>query len=91
MFKILMLTAALVLAKAPEKTVVKVNGMVCSFCAQGIKKTFHKMEPIADVQVDLDHKLVTLRTKDGQTLPDAEIQRAINDAGYDVLKIERKE
>src|SRR5262245_17430517 len=73
-----------------EEITVTVKGMVCSFCAQGIKKTFSKNEDIKDVKVDLDKKLVTIQTKDGASVGDDQITKTINDAGYDVLSIQRK-
>jgi copper chaperone CopZ len=63
--------------------------MVCSFCAQGIKKTFGRKESVKDVAVDLDTKVVTITTKDDASLPDTEIRESIVDAGYEVVKIER--
>lgn len=72
-----------------ERISVSVKGMVCSFCAQGIKKTFGRKESVKDVAVDLDTKVVTITTKDDASLPDAEIRESIVDAGYEVVKIER--
>lgn len=72
-----------------DQITVTVKGMVCSFCAQGIKKTFGKNENVKNVDVDLDKKIVKVETQPGKTIKDADIVRTINDAGYDVLKIER--
>ncbi|MBN8548937.1 MAG: heavy-metal-associated domain-containing protein [Deltaproteobacteria bacterium] len=72
-----------------EDITVTVKGMVCSFCAQGIKKTFGKNVGVAEVEVDLEHKRVSLKVRQGATLSDESITTTINDAGYDVLKIER--
>ena len=72
-----------------EEVTATVKGMVCSFCAQGIKKTFGKNESVEKVDVDLDKKLVQLKVKEGHTLSDEVITKAIKDAGYDVVKIER--
>jgi copper chaperone CopZ len=72
-----------------EEITVTVKGMVCSFCAQGIKKTFSKNENVTDINVDLDNKLVKLKTKDGTTLEDGELREKITDAGYEVISIER--
>ena len=69
---------------------IAVKGMVCSFCAQGIKKTFLRKDGVESVDVDLDKKIVTIKTKQGTTLPDAEVKESIVDAGYEVLSIERK-
>jgi len=72
-----------------EDVKISVKGMVCSFCAQGIRKTLGNEQAVEDVKVDLDKKLVTITVKDGKTLTDEEIQRLIQEAGYDVLSIER--
>jgi copper chaperone CopZ len=85
----LVLTAVPLTAAAEEITAT-VKGMVCSFCAQGIKKTFGKNEHVEKVEVDLDNKLVKLKVKEGHVLTDEVITKAIADAGYDVLKIERE-
>ena len=67
---------------------VTVNGMVCSFCAQGIEKRLSKMGATKDVFVDLKKKTVAVEAKDGQTLDSKAISAEIVDAGYDVVKIE---
>jgi copper chaperone CopZ len=67
---------------------VTVNGMVCSFCAQGIEKRISKMGATKDVLVDLKKKTVAVEAKDGQTLDAKAISAEIVDAGYDVVKIE---
>ena len=68
---------------------VKVKGMVCSFCAQGIKKKFSGESAIQSVDVNLDDKWVKLNFKDGQSLNDDKIKSLITDAGYNVESIER--
>ena len=73
-----------------DQITVAVKGMVCSFCAQGIKKTFTRKEGVESVDVDLDKKVVTIMTKQGTNLTDSEVKESIVDAGYEVLSIERK-
>jgi copper chaperone CopZ len=68
---------------------MKVNGLVCGFCAQGIEKTLRKNPATADVVVSLGNRLVAVATKDGQDIADAELTRALKDAGYDVKGISR--
>ena len=67
---------------------VTVNGMVCSFCAQGIEKRISKMGATKDVFVDLKKKTVAVEANDGQVLDAKAISAEIVDAGYDVIKIE---
>ena len=75
-------------AAAAESVKATVNGMVCSFCAQGIEKTLLKMPQIKAVFVDLKKKVVAVEAKDGQTLDSKMIAAEIKEAGYDVVKLE---
>lgn len=73
-----------------ETIKASVNGMVCAFCATGIEKTFKAQHEVSDVKVDLETKLVTITTKDGQTLDDAKVEKIIKDAGYAINGIIRE-
>jgi copper chaperone CopZ len=67
---------------------VTVNGMVCSFCAQGIEKSLLKMDETKAVLVDLKNKVVLIEAKDGKTLNEKLIKEEITDSGYDVVSVE---
>jgi mercuric ion binding protein len=67
-----------------------VNGMVCGFCATGIEKTFRAQPEVKAVDVDLDNKLVTIQTKQGQTIDDTKIKKLLSNSGYSVVKIARE-
>ena len=87
--------ALLVIALVPASVVeagtieMKVNGLVCGFCAQGIEKTLRKNPATADVVVSLESRLVAVATKDGHDIEDRELTKALKDAGYDVKSITR--
>lgn len=68
---------------------MKVNGLVCGFCAQGIEKTLRKNPATSDVFVSLENKLVAIETKEGKDIPDSELRKALTNAGYDVKGIQR--
>lgn len=72
-----------------ETIEMTVNGLVCGFCAQGIEKTLRKNPATQDVLVSLENRLVAVATKDGADIPDADLRKALTDAGYDVKAIER--
>lgn len=76
-------------AEAAEKVEIKVKGMVCSFCAQGIKKKLSSNESISKVEVNLDDKWVKFEISDNKTVSDEQLTSAIKDAGYDVVSINR--
>lgn len=66
-----------------------VNGMVCGFCATGIEKTFKAQPEVKSVTVDLQKRLVTVATKEGQAIDDARLRKLIGNAGYSVVSIDR--
>lgn len=68
---------------------MKVYGLVCGFCAQGIEKTLRKNPATADVVVSLENKLVAVATREGQDISDAELTDALTNSGYDVKGITR--
>ena len=68
---------------------MKVYGLVCGFCAQGIEKTLRKNPATEDVVVSLENKLVAIGTRDGQDISDADLTTALTEAGYDVKAITR--
>jgi copper chaperone CopZ len=83
-------TAVLVGASAAAGTIeMKVYGLVCGFCAQGIEKTLRKNPATEDVVVSLENKLVAIGTREGQDIPDDELTKALTEAGYDVKAIVR--
>lgn len=83
---VLLFSASAVQAEAIE---MKVYGLVCGFCAQGIEKILKQNPATADVVVSLEKKLVAVTTKPGQDISDAELTKAITEAGYEVKGIMR--
>lgn len=88
---VLVSSVGMAFAEVPSRITIAVKGMVCSFCAQGIKKTISRREGVQKVDVDLDKKLVTVYTKGDYQFSDDEIRETIVDAGYEVVSIERSE
>ena len=66
-----------------------VNGLVCSFCVQGINKQLRKFPATQDVLVSLEHGLVAVQVAAGKSLGDEQIRKALVDAGYTVTSIQR--
>ena len=82
----LMFSAAVAQADAIE---VKVYGLVCGFCAQGVAKTLRKNPATAEVIVSIENKLVAVTTKPGTDISDVDVSKAITEAGYTVKEITR--
>jgi mercuric ion binding protein len=88
--KALLLVFLIPISAFAETAKVSVNGMVCAFCAQGIKKKFSAQAAVENTEVDLDSKIVTVKIREGKQLSDEAISGLIKDAGYAVVKIERE-
>ncbi len=68
---------------------MKVHGLVCGFCAQGIEKILRENPATDGVVVSLENKLVAVTTKEGTDISDADLTKAITEAGYSVKGITR--
>ena len=68
---------------------IKVDGMVCGFCASSIEKKMRAEKATADVFVSLANKIVAVSEKPGQKLDEAKLRAGIADTGYEVKAIER--
>ena len=68
---------------------MKVFGMVCAFCAQGIEDSLRKYPATEAVFVSLEHKLVAVQTRAGADISDADLKKAIAAAGYDLKGVQR--
>lgn len=80
--------AALANNAAGHNLVLKVNGMVCSFCAQGIEKRLSKLPQTDKVYVNLNQKTVAVQAKAGQKFDHAKVTAEVKDAGFDVVSID---
>ena len=92
-FQVLLAMTLLTVAVSSTAATIEmtVNGLVCAFCAQGIEKKLKKFPATAEVIVNLEHRLVAVALRDGQDIPDADLRRALTDAGYTVKSISRSE
>ena len=67
---------------------IEVLGMVCSFCAQGIEKSFESAKNVKAVFVNLEDYFVAIESKDEKGVDEMVIRKIITESGYDVKKIE---
>ena len=78
-------------AASAQTVTAKVNGLVCDFCAQAVRKVFKKQEAVESVNVDLDTGEIVLGLKAGATLDDETIGKLIRKSGYSLVSIDRGE
>jgi len=60
--------------------IYRVPGMHCGNCETAVKQQVSQVEGVESVEIDLETKLVVVR---GDSLSDAELRAAIDEAGYD--------
>jgi copper chaperone CopZ len=75
--------------ESPQSLKAQVNGMVCSFCAQGIEKRMKGLPATQAVWVDLKNKTVAVEMKPGQSIDEATFRTEMKEAGYDVVSVEQ--
>jgi copper chaperone CopZ len=68
---------------------IGIRGMVCGFCASGLKKKFSSTPGVVKVDVSLEKKEVVLQLEPTANLTDLTIIEKVKDAGYDVTGISR--
>lgn len=65
----------------PETVTYRVPGMTCEHCRTAIEGELRRVDGVAEVDVDLDAKRVSVR---GAGLADERLRSAIDEAGYEV-------
>lgn len=68
---------------------VKVDGLVCDFCARTVEKVFGKKDEVSAVAVNLDTHEVNIDFKQGVSMKNDDISALIVDSGYTVTEIIR--
>lgn len=68
-----------------EKSVLHVEGMMCSHCENAVKSAVGALDGVSTVAVDLKGKSVTVEYDNAKVTPE-DIGQAIEDQGYDVVK-----
>jgi copper chaperone CopZ len=76
-------------AASAQTITAKVNGLVCDFCAQAVRKVFKKQEAVESVKVDLDNGEIVLGLKAGADMDDETIGKLIRKSGYSLVSIDR--
>ncbi|MBX9767737.1 MAG: hypothetical protein K2X47_10735 [Bdellovibrionales bacterium] len=67
---------------------VRIRGMVCSFCAQGLVAGAKAHPKVSVVDVSLEKKTMSLLIKEGQTMSDEEVQQLVQDSGFKVESVQ---
>jgi copper chaperone len=65
-------------------SVLKVKGMSCQHCVMSVTKALNQLDGIKNVQIDLAKGEV--RFDNTKSVASDRIQKAITDAGYDIIQ-----
>jgi copper chaperone CopZ len=77
-------------SEAAGKTIIATaNGMVCSFCAQGIQKQFEDEPAVRQVRVNLSRRWIVLAEVDDASISDKRVREHITNAGFETVDIRR--
>ena len=82
------LPAAAWASETAQSLKLQVNGMVCSFCAQGIEKRLKALPAAGPVFIDLRNKVVAVEPLPGQKLDAQRVANEVREAGYEVVATE---
>ena len=74
---------------AARTITVRVNGMVCDFCARSLTKVLQRDENVEAVAISLEDKTVTIALTEDGRMDDEAVTDAVLSAGYNVASIER--
>jgi copper chaperone CopZ len=72
-----------------ERIDLTINGMVCSFCVQGVERKIRGLPATQNVKIDLSKRVVQVWVRHGETIQDDQLRKLIRDAGFDVREIKR--
>jgi copper ion binding protein len=67
------------------KTEIKISGMSCEHCVARVEKSLENLEGVEEVQVDIKTEKATVKY-DPEKLKIAELDAAVEKAGYNVVK-----
>ncbi|ADQ45254.1 copper ion binding protein [Caldicellulosiruptor kronotskyensis 2002] len=65
---------------------IYIKGMTCDHCVRRVENNLKAIEGVTSVQVDLQEGVATVDLS--KDVKDEEFVRAIDDAGYEVVRIE---
>lgn len=69
------------------KKQINIDGMTCEHCVRHVEDALTELDGISKVYVDLKGKKAVVEFN--KDVPEKELVNAIDDAGYDVISIEK--
>ena len=69
---------------------LQADGLACPFCAYGIEKQLIRIEGVESVSTEIENGTVIIFMKEGQSLDEADAQRAVENAGFTMRNFEEQ-
>jgi copper chaperone CopZ len=66
----------------PAKVRVKLDGLVCTFCAYNLEKKLKRVEAVEDLKILVNAGLAELNIKEGKPIDVDGIKKAVKDSGF---------
>lgn len=91
MSKVLVFTASILLSLGvlAAQVDVAIEGMTCGMCEGKVTEELNKTGKCQQVKVDVKSKKASFQTIKGKDISDSEIKKAVQEAGYEAVKITR--
>lgn len=70
-----------------DSYVLEVEGLKCQYCANRLERELQTLEGIESVTFDLKANHVALGLADGQSLPEEQLRKTVEDAGFTLVKV----
>lgn len=67
---------------------IRVDGLVCPFCAYGVEKKFKKIDGVKKIDVNLDKGLVHVDVAEGIKFTEPQLKKLFKDAGFTYRSME---
>ncbi|KKK99351.1 hypothetical protein LCGC14_2633630 [marine sediment metagenome] len=64
------------------KVQVKLDGLVCTFCAYNLEKKLKRIEAVEDLEILVNAGLAEFKIKEGKSIDVDEIKKAVKDGGF---------
>ncbi len=66
----------------PSKVQVKLDGLVCMFCAYNLEKKLKRIEAVEDLKILVNAGLAEIKIKEGEPIDVDGIKKAVKDGGF---------
>lgn len=66
---------------------ISIDGLACPYCSYGIEKQLSKLDGVIDLKTDVKNGHVTLIVKEGSSLNEGSVRKAVEKAGFTLREI----